>query len=391
MKKNLTLHYAAGQGAYWMCYCAALGYASVFLTGRGFSAGQIGLLMAGVNALGALIQPAVAARADRSDTHTLNFYLRICQIISLAAALGLCAGPRHIYTAVLFYVPLCVGIMTQQPLMNALAAYFINRGQPVDYGKARGTGSICYAAFSYVLGNLAARFGSEALPFALLLVLTLLVLLLSGYHLQPAGKETAADAPAQESAGALLRRYPAFAVLLVGVGLLFIGHYYLNTYLYQVVTAVGGTSASLGLVSAITAGIELPTMMVFNWLIAHKSSSFWLRVSAVFFTAKYTVCLLAGSVAGLCVGGALQCLGFALYIPASVYYANEIMQPQDKVKGQALMTTSTVIGGLAGNLSGGWLLDSLGVRAMLFTGVVTALLGTTAVFAATAKTKKQMQ
>ena len=48
MAKNLTLHYAAGQGAYWMSYCAAIGYASVFLTGRGFSAGNIGLLMAGV-------------------------------------------------------------------------------------------------------------------------------------------------------------------------------------------------------------------------------------------------------------------------------------------------------------------------------------------------------
>ena len=47
MAKNLTLHYAAGQGAYWMSYCAAIGYASVFLTGRGFSAGNIGLLMAG--------------------------------------------------------------------------------------------------------------------------------------------------------------------------------------------------------------------------------------------------------------------------------------------------------------------------------------------------------
>ena len=39
MAKNLTLHYAAGQGAYWMSYCAAIGYASVFLTGRGFTNG----------------------------------------------------------------------------------------------------------------------------------------------------------------------------------------------------------------------------------------------------------------------------------------------------------------------------------------------------------------
>ena len=387
MGKGLTLRYAAGQGAYWMSYSAAIGYASVFLTGRGFSAGQIGLLMAGINALGALIQPVVAARADRSATHTLNFYLRICQTVSLAAAVVLCLGPHSLYTAALCYVPLCVGIMTQQPLMNALATYYINRGQSIDYGKARGTGSICYAAFSYVLGRAAAQFGPEAMPFAVLLILALFTALLSGYRMQPVGDKQA-ERTKQENAGELLRRYPAFGALLLGVGLLFIGHYYLNTYLYQVVTAVGGDSASLGLVSAITAGVELPTMMGFNWLVKRRSSGFWLRVSAVFFTLKYTVCLLAGSVAGLCAGGALQCLGFALYIPAGVYYANEIMQPQDKVKGQALLTTATVVGGLVGNLSGGWLLDTLGVRAMLLTGVVTALLGTAAVCAATrTKTK----
>ena len=180
MAKNLTLHYAAGQGAYWMSYCAAIGYASVFLTGRGFSAGNIGLLMAGVNAAGALIQPAVAAAADRSATHTLNFYLRICQIISLAAAIGLCIGPHTLTAAALCSVPLCVGIMTQQPLMNALATYFMDRGQTVDDGKARGTGSISYAAISYVLGRVTAHFGSDAMPFAVLLILALLAALLSG-------------------------------------------------------------------------------------------------------------------------------------------------------------------------------------------------------------------
>ena len=355
-----------------MSYCAAIGYASVFLTGRGFSAGNIGLLMAGVNAAGALIQPAVAAAADRSATHTLNFYLRICQIISLAAAVGLCIGPHTLTAAALCYVPLCVGIMTQQPLMNALATYFMDRGQTVDYGKARGTGSICYAAISYVLGRVTAHFGSDAMPFAVLLILALLAALLSGYRLQPVGDEQK-ETQSSESAMALLRRYPGFGLLLVGVGLLFINHYYLNTYLYQVVLAVGGDSASLGTVSAITAGVELPTMMVFSWL---------------FFSLKGIICLLAGSVAGLCAGGALQCLGFALYIPAGVYYANEIMQPQDKVKGQALMTTSTVVGGLVGNLSGGWLLDALGVRAMLMAGVAASVLGTLAVYAATRQREK---
>ena len=71
-----------------------------------------------------------------------------------------------------------------------------------------------------------------------------------------------------------------------------------------------------------------------------------------------------------------------------MYYANEIMQPQDKVKGQALMTTSTVVGGLVGNLSGGWLLDALGVRAMLTAGVAASVLGTLAVYAATRQRAK---
>ena len=103
----------------------------------------------------------------------------VCTLLLAAAAVGLCIGPHTLTAAALCYVPLCVGIMTQQPLLNALATYFMDRGQTVDYGKARGTGSICYAAISYVLGRVTAHFGSDAMPFAVLLILALLAALLT--------------------------------------------------------------------------------------------------------------------------------------------------------------------------------------------------------------------
>ena len=47
----------------------------------------------------------------------------VCTLLLAAAAVGLCIGPHTLTAAAMCYVPLCVGIMTQQPLMNGVIGY----------------------------------------------------------------------------------------------------------------------------------------------------------------------------------------------------------------------------------------------------------------------------
>ena len=70
--KWLTARYAVLQIAYWGAYCSLSGYAAVFLTGKGFSAGQTGTLMALGNVLATLLQPVAATAADRGKRVSLK-------------------------------------------------------------------------------------------------------------------------------------------------------------------------------------------------------------------------------------------------------------------------------------------------------------------------------
>lgn len=54
---------------------------------------------------------------------------------------------------------------------------------------------------------------------------------------------------------------------------------------------------------------------------------------------------------------------------------NEVMEGQDKFKGQALMTGTNTLGGMIGSLLGGFLIDHAGVAVMNLAGLIMAVSG----------------
>ncbi|MCI6435611.1 MAG: hypothetical protein MR828_12825, partial [Clostridiales bacterium] len=63
--KNRTAGYAAIQSFFWMCYASIMGFVSMYLLQAGFDNSQVGILIAGAGLLSALLQPVVAAYADK--------------------------------------------------------------------------------------------------------------------------------------------------------------------------------------------------------------------------------------------------------------------------------------------------------------------------------------
>ena len=66
-RKNLTAPYALIQGSFWMSFCTAVSFASVYLLGLHYTNSQLGLILAAGNLLGALLGPELSAWVDRSD------------------------------------------------------------------------------------------------------------------------------------------------------------------------------------------------------------------------------------------------------------------------------------------------------------------------------------
>ena len=98
--------------------------------------------------------------------------------------------------------------------------------------------------------------------------------------------------------------------------------------------------------------------------------------SGIFFTLKALATLLAPSVPLLYAVQIFQPLGWGLMTVASVYFVNTVMEDHDQIKGQAYMTMTLSNGNIIGSLSGGAIIDQVGIRGMLLVATIAGLLGT---------------
>lgn len=372
MKENGK--YRLLQGSYWALFCTGYGYVTYFLMNWGYTAGEVGIITAVFGALAALLQPLLGRLADRGGRFGWKPLLLCLASVCLASAVGLCLLRTKLLLGILYgLLLLCLNAM--MPLVNAASFYYQSQKIAVDFGVARGVGSLCYAVTSLLLGRLTALAGAPAVPLAgvVAAALVLAATLWLPYHpSQPTPQQAAARGPV---AGRFLTRYPTFTIMLAGLVLLLAFHNITNTYLYQMLQAVGGDSNSLGTALAIAAVMELPVMFGFSHIIRRCRAAVLLAFAGCIFTAKAVLFLCAGSVWLINAAQLLQMLSFALFASASVYYAEQSMAPADKVSGQAWMSCTITAGAIIGNLTGGWVLDVGGVRPMLWLALAFAAVG----------------
>ena len=373
--KNLTFPYALVQFFFWFAYGAAVNFASVYLLSRGLSNTVIGLISAGACLASVLIQPLLASWADQEKSPSVKRMLLV-----MTGGL-LLSGGALIFAfdrgAALNGLLLGVAILLVQlglPFVNALATESVNGGRKLNFSLARGFGSVGYAVMSVTIGALVARFGEITAPWA---IVGTAVCLFSSVWLFPFEKRAKADIVSASSGEAsFFRRYPAFAVTLIGCVFIYTSHVFLNGFAYQIAVSKGGGSEHMGVAMALAGVLEVLSMAAYAYLLRLRDSGFWFRLSGVFFTLKALFTLLAPSIGAFYLAQLFQPLGWGLMTVASVYYVNGIMRDQDRIKGQAYMTMSLSVGTIVGSLSGGWLIDVSGVAGMLVAAVCCGALGT---------------
>lgn len=382
--RKLMIQYCILQGSYWASFCVIYAFATVFLLSRGFESSMIGVIIAAGNILGVVLQPMVASIADRSEKISLHKLTAMLSVIMILLLVLLYFVPNGLLAVAVLFLLTDTFLQVIQPLINSVSVYYVNQGVSVDFGAARGIGSLSYAAASYILGIVVEKFGTRSILMAgILVALVLLVTVLSMPVLSSsAASRPKEKEPEQNDAGLLVfaGRYKNFMLTLAGITLLFTFHNMNNAYLIKVIENVGGTSADMGRMLSIAAVTELPVMFLFSRISKHFKSSTLLMVSSAFFAIRAAGFMLAGNVMTMYLAAMLQIGSFALYIPSSVYYVNETMLDQDKFKGQAVMTATNTLGGVFGSLFGGFLIDNAGVGAMNTVCFAMAAAGAVLVF-----------
>lgn len=272
LEENKNPIYSSIQGFYWMAYAGLLGFAAVFLNARGFSATEIGITLSMANIVAALLQPGVAAFSDRQDKISVNRIIVGLGLILLLSGFLLLKAESKAVVQIL-YGSMTAMILIINPLVTSIGMTLKNQGFRIDFGFARGIGSLAFALVTAIAGGLIKAFGVDSI--IILTELAMIVFMIFIFRLERLGLSQVQSLAAPKLESLAIREffsvYKGFSSLLVGIGFMFVFHNITNTYLLQMVLNVGGNTADMGISLGLAAMVEIPGMMAFGWILKGRT------------------------------------------------------------------------------------------------------------------------
>ena len=366
--KNLTAPYALIQASFWMSFCTAVSFASVYLLGLHYTNSELGFVLAVGNLLGALFGPELSAWVDRSDTVSASLLIPPVLALQATALVILILFPVKGIVTTVVYILYIAFTLTVNSLNLKLYSDAVYYGLSINYGLARGIGSAAYVLLSSFLGILIERISLRLVPVSGLLMCAFqFAAYLMIRHDLPS-VSTASNHPEGKASSMIgfFRSNGKFTVLLVGVALLFCSHNIIVTFLINITNNVGGDTSDMGLINAFMAAMEIPIMMLYHTLFGKRRPGGLMRVAFVFFILKASAVALARSIPSLLAAFVLQAPSFALYTSAIVPYVGEVIPYEDSAKAQSLAYTMTTVGSVLASIIGGFLYDRISVTATLW-------------------------
>lgn len=382
MKKLFNTEYAFIQGSYWMIYGFVSSFASVFLLAKEYSNTEIGIILAAANIIAVLLQPFLADLADRSRRISLEGIIQLMTIMMMIMTACVFLQKSKSLTLTIVFSLLIAWHTVLQPLIYTLSFKLQENDVHINFGVARGLGSLAYSGFMAILGIVVNQYGINILPISAEIIMLILLCCLYLIKLQQnIINKNSSDTDPQNSAVTnplcteynqeinlirFIQRNKIFCIASIGVIGLFFSNSVMNNYMMQIVNDVGGNSADMGRIMSLMAFLEIPTMFFFDSLRKKFTCQSMLKVGAIGFTAKIIVCHFAQSVNMLLAAQPFQLVAFGLFLPAMVHFIDEIMQRGEAAKGQTVFTMMITLTTVFSSLVGGIILDVGNAKILTF-------------------------
>ena len=370
-ERRENIRYCALLGVHTMMLCPAINFVAPYLSAAQVSTKSIGILVAVSCLLAVVFQQIFGRMVDRNLVDGKKLLLFMTAILTLAAFSLIFVNVGGL-RAVIFGGLYCLTLI-MMPILYSFTFFYENKGISVNYGVARGCGSMSYAACSVILGFLVAKLGTGVVPVSYgILGAALFAILLSMPTLK--GTATKSSAPTQ-STSLQLSKFPAFRLMLIGLSLVMLFHNMLMTYFIYAIEHVGGDSSNLGIALAIAAALEIPILFLYTRIKGNTPSKYFLTASGIFFFAKAALFVVAQSVTMIYLVQCLQIVSYGLMAAARVYYVDETVGKKYETTGQAYMSATETVGIVFGSIIGGFLMQGFGVGALLWGGAVASFVG----------------
>ena len=393
--KNLTLKYALVNASFMFMICATVGYAYNFLSQSGIADGTVGILITAVSLCGLVGQTLSGSIIDKSEKIDEKKFISMALIAVIVLAVLLAIVPAGSVLMMIIAVICFTFASIGMPFLSSMAFLYEKDGQKINYGLCRGIGSAAWAVGSSLIGQLWSIMGKTILPWYVVGFAALSLLLVSLMPTPSAEAEAAAESESAKtetakdlSYGAFFSKYGKAMIVAAAMILMYFCHMLINTYMAKVIANIMGDAAGVtGAVESvqgnalfIAAMVELPTMFLFSKIIEKVSIHKVMIFAAAVWSLKHALTWLCPNVITLYIIMVLQMLSYAALVPALVYFANEIAEPQDRNKSQAIFAATATVGSLLASLAGGQLFQFMGVSSVLLIGVIASCIGTVLMF-----------
>ena len=378
-RRSLFFRNALLQFSFFISFCVLTVFTVLYLQSVGFSTLDTGIIFGLGNLCGALLQLVTGQLADASKVISLRMVIFGHALLALVFMI-----PVVFFQATGFIIPVAffVFVLISQAIqgpINAVSVAFEQAGYPISFSVIRGIGSA-----SYGLTSLAAGFYFESRPITdvpLVLFCGMLLFMLCIFLVPPvpAGVNTLRDArvePDSQPTKHFYRKYPFFVPLLIGFTLLFAGHMIINNFLALLVENVGGSSGQVGVAVSCAIVMETTSLMLYGRFRRMLSDRALMAIAACFFTVKAFILSQAADVGLVYVSQFFQFATFPFLTGGISYFSADVVEVQDLVKGQNVVTIIMALGGAIGSTSGGFLLNYTNAATALMVTVAISLVGT---------------
>ncbi len=397
MNRELNIRYALLQGAHCSAFAACNVYAVVILRSFGAGYGQAGILTAVLNLTVMVLMQRFSVLADRRGAGT-NRRIAAAAFIAAAAVciLFLLIDPYSPAAGIPMYLFVLGSMSFVTPFLDAFSVEYIHRGGHINYGAARGIGSVCYAAASAAVSPAFANDGRNgvllvflAADLAAILVLWTMPALPEGTvrRLSAADDDRLSTADARESkdgtadsaftigTAEMFRVYRWLVLFLMGLLFLRLSHQMITAFMDAVVTRAGADVGRMGLISGLGTAAEIPFMLAAERLGRKWKPEGLLLIAGTSMVLRMLCFVLARSLFWLIMAMLLQGPEFGLLTPAVVYFLAERVDTANQSKAQTLNAVSFTISTAASSVIAGAIIDGPGTGAAMVTGLCCAAAG----------------
>ncbi|VWL85867.1 MFS transporter [Oceanivirga miroungae] len=373
-----TFNFLLLQAAYFSLFCTSYVFLNPALAERNFTISEIGFILTFSAFLSIIFQPMVAKLINYFKIVTNKKVLISFMLISIIATI-VSSLSTSLYTVTVMTIILISSLLTAQTFVYTFIFEYINSGVDINFGLTRGGGSVAFAITSLLVGIIAKNYGFSFISIVnIFLELLVLFILLSFKELKVQNIQKD-EKVKNTNFNEFRKKYRKFLFFLVGVFLILATHNAFSAFLINIAKEVNRTSSFVGFSFFLAAMLELPVMSYFNYFRKKYTNYVLIYIAVISFTVK-AITLLIGLVLKdsniILLSQFMQMFGFAVYLPASVFYVNRIMDDKDKIIGQAYLGVAGTLGSIFSGYVGAKLIESFGTTYMVLSFTLISLIGT---------------